>query len=81
METVSRISGDVMKVETVWMDLMKWIAKVDTLSLFLCKTTVLYNNTLFKLDDCFTIFHSLFRSLKWLTQYSTGQIFLIGSPE
>lgn len=28
METASLMSGDVMELETVWMDLMKWIAPV-----------------------------------------------------
>lgn len=28
MEAVSLISGDVMELETAWMDLMKWIALV-----------------------------------------------------
>lgn len=28
MEAASQISGDVMELETVWMDLMKWIVLV-----------------------------------------------------
>lgn len=32
MEAVSLISGDVMELETAWMDLMKWIALVGMAS-------------------------------------------------
>lgn len=34
METVSLISRGVMEMETVWMDLMKWIVKVGIPSVF-----------------------------------------------
>lgn len=33
MKSVFLMSGDVMEVQTVWMDLMKWIALVDILLL------------------------------------------------
>lgn len=35
MGSVSLMSGDVMELEIVWMDLMKWIALVGILPVFL----------------------------------------------